>query len=107
MEHIVRTFKALSSEVRLNVNLDVVLTVLANNCYRWLSRQLRGFSKAEPKKIFRKFVDTPGTIRITDNEIKVILERRSHNPVIAQAKLDGEQCQIPWLDNKILRIEFK
>ena len=35
----------LASEVRLNVDLDVALTVLANGCYRWLGRQLRGFEK--------------------------------------------------------------
>ena len=30
----------LASEVRLNVDLDVTLTVIANGCYRWLARQL-------------------------------------------------------------------
>jgi hypothetical protein len=29
--------------VRLNVDLDATLTVLANGCYRWLTKQLRGF----------------------------------------------------------------
>jgi hypothetical protein len=33
----------LASEVRLNVDLDATLTVLANGCYRWLAKQLRGF----------------------------------------------------------------
>ena len=32
----------LASEVRLNVDLDAALTVLANGCYRWLAAQLRG-----------------------------------------------------------------
>ena len=35
----------LASEVRLNVDLDVALTVLANGCYRWLAHHLRGFDK--------------------------------------------------------------
>lgn len=39
----------LSSEVRLNVDLDVTLTVIANSCYRWLARQLKGFEKAKAK----------------------------------------------------------
>ena len=29
----------LASEVRLNVDLDTMLTVLANGCYRWLAKQ--------------------------------------------------------------------
>ena len=31
----------LSSEVRLNVDLDVTLTVIANSCYRWLTPPTR------------------------------------------------------------------
>ncbi len=31
----------LASEVRLNVDVDTALTVLANGCYRWLGKQLR------------------------------------------------------------------
>ena len=37
----------LSSEVRLNVDLDVTLTVIANGCYRWLASRLKGFEKAK------------------------------------------------------------
>jgi hypothetical protein len=33
----------LASEVRLNVDLDATLTVLASGCYRWLGKQLRGY----------------------------------------------------------------
>ena len=36
----------LSSEVRLNVDLDVTLTVIANSCYRWLASTLKGFNHA-------------------------------------------------------------
>ena len=39
----------LSSEVQLNVDLDTVLTVLANGCYRWLASQLHGFDQTKPK----------------------------------------------------------
>jgi len=35
----------LASEVRLNVDLDVALTVLAHGCYRWLAMRLRGDRK--------------------------------------------------------------
>ena len=40
----------LASEVRLNVDLDVALTVLAHGCYRWLAQRLRGFDKLKPKQ---------------------------------------------------------
>ena len=43
----------LASEVRLNVDLDTALTVIANGCYRWLASRLKGFEKAAPKQLFR------------------------------------------------------
>lgn len=43
----------LSSEVRLNVDLDTVMTVLANGCYRWLASQLKGFDHSKPKALYR------------------------------------------------------
>jgi hypothetical protein len=36
----------LASEVRLNVDLDVALTVIANGCYRWLADKLHGTLQA-------------------------------------------------------------
>jgi hypothetical protein len=48
----------LASEVRLNVDGDVALTVLAHGCYRWLATRLHGFDKAKPKQLYRKFVET-------------------------------------------------
>jgi hypothetical protein len=38
------------------------MTVLANGCYRWLAKQLRGFDTAAPKQLYRKFVETGGVV---------------------------------------------
>src|SRR5512135_2059993 len=54
----------LASEVRLNVDLDATLTVIANGCYRWLASRLGGFAKADPKQLYRRFVETAGTVTI-------------------------------------------
>jgi len=97
----------LASEVRLNVNTDVVMTVLANNCYRWLSGKLKGCGKMEPKQLYRKFVETGGHVSVSAEDIIVSLDRRSHNPIIAQAGLDKNPLKIPWLQGKKLRFAFK
>lgn len=96
----------LSSEVRLNVMTDIVLTVLANGCYRWLSQHLKGCGKMEPKQLYRKFVETGGRIAINENELLVRLDRRAHNPVIAQAHLDQDCQPISWLGNKRIRFAY-
>jgi hypothetical protein len=96
---------SLSSEVRLNVDLDVTLTVIANGCYRWLARQLKGFEKAKPKQIYRKFVETGGQIEVVSNRrLRVTFARRRHNPILREAALDKDCPAIPWLKN--FRVEF-
>ena len=97
----------LASEVRLNVNTDVAMTMLANGCYRWLSQRLKGCQRMEPKQLYRKFVETGGHLTIHRGELVVTFDRRSHNPVIAQAQLEQDAKPIPWLQNKRIRFEFK
>lgn len=96
----------LSSEVRLNVDLDVTLTVIANGCYCWLARQLKGFDKAKPKQLYRKFVETAGQIEVVSpRRLRIRFDRRSHNPILREAALDQDCPPIPWLKN--CRIEFQ
>ena len=96
----------LSSEVRLNVNLDVALTLIANGCHRWLAKRLKGCEKMEPKRLYGKFVETGGSVQIEGNRIVVTLDRRAHNPIIRQAQLDSAPVAIPWLNGKKLRLNF-
>lgn len=96
----------LSSEVRLNVDLDVTLTVIANSCYRWLARQLKGFEKAKAKQLSRKFVETSGEIELRPQQVlRVTFDRRCHNPILREAAIDKAQRPIPWLQGH--RVEFR
>jgi hypothetical protein len=90
----------LASEVRLNVDLDVALTVLANGCYRWLANRLKGFDRSDPKQVYRKFVETAGEVKIQSDRIDVRLDRRCHNPILREAALDRQCPPIPWLGNR-------
>lgn len=95
----------LSSEVRLNVDLDVTLTVIANSCYRWLASRLKGFEHAKPKQLSRKFIETSGEIEVMPHRIlRVLFDRRCHNPILREAALDKTARPIPWL--KGYRLEF-
>ncbi len=95
----------LSSEVRLNVDLDVTLTVIANGCYHWLAHQLKGFEQAKPKQLYRKFIETGGLVEVTPGRrLLVTFDRRSHNPILREAALDQDPSPIPWLRG--YRVEF-
>jgi hypothetical protein len=89
----------LASEVRLNVDLDAMLTVLANGCYRWLAKQLHGFETAAPKQLYRHFVETSGVIELEHELIVVCFDKRSHNPILREAALDQPRQPIPWLQH--------
>jgi hypothetical protein len=94
-----------SSEVRLNVDLDVTLTVIANSCYRWLAGALKGFDHAKPKQLSRKFIETGGEIEVLPNRtLRIKFDRRCHNPILREAELDKDCPPIPWLGG--YRIEF-
>lgn len=90
----------LASEVRLNVDLDAALAVLANGCYRWLARQLHGFDKTAPKKVYRKFVETGGQVEVESDRMVVRFDKRSHNPILREAELDKGCPPIPWLGDR-------
>lgn len=94
----------LASEVRLNVDLDVALTVLANGCYRWLAHQLHGFDTSAPKQVYRKFVETGGQVEVQSDRLVVQFDKRSHNPILREAELDKECPPIPWLGDR--RVSF-
>ncbi len=94
----------LASTVRLNVDLDVALTVIANGCYRWLASKLKGFDKSKPKDLYRKFVETAGEVSLTPERITIHFDRRAHNPILREAALDTTTPPIPWLGNR--RLEF-
>ena len=96
----------LASEVRLNVDLDATLTVLANGCYRWLAKQLHGFDTAAPKQLFRKFVETSGTVEIEQDRIVVRFDKRCHNPILREAALDQPNQKIPWLQNLPVSFQY-
>jgi hypothetical protein len=96
----------LASEVRLNVDLDTALTVLANGCYRWLGRQLHGFEKASPKQLYRRFVETSGLVEVEEGRVVVRFDQRSHNPILREAALDRQGLPVPWLQNHVVTFVY-
>ncbi len=98
----------LSSEVRLNVDLDVPLTVIANGCYRWLASRLRGFENSKPKQISRKLVETSGGVTVLPNRtLQVTFDRRTHNPILREAALTKNHTKIPWLNGYRIDFDFR
>jgi len=97
---------ALSSAVRLKVDMDVALSVVASGCYRWLAGQLRGFEMATAQRIWDVFLERPGTIHVTDEEIILRVRRFSRAPVLLESEVSRNHVPVPWLGNRTVRLEI-
>jgi hypothetical protein len=95
---------ALSSAVPLNVDLDVVLSVLAGAVCASLRRRLTGYQAATPDTLQRRFLSTGGVIINRTDTIVVRLKRRTYSPVLRQA--DIPEVSVPWWHGRRLRFEF-
>ena len=97
---------ALSSGLPLNVDLDTTLTVIAGNLYRLLARQLPRYEHATPDRLWRHFLDSTGTLHISNDALTVDLRTRTYHPVLIDAGLADQTTPIPWLDGRQLRFRF-
>jgi hypothetical protein len=98
---------ALSSAVALNVDFDVLLSVIASGIYRILARSLRGYEAARARQVFRRFLDTTARVVVDRREVLVLLPRRAHNPIMIDAGLIGSATSIPWWGGRRLRLEIR
>src|SRR5438132_7281266 len=96
---------ALSSTVNLNVDLDIMLCVLAQALLAALRARLPGYASVTPDTLQRRFLETPGQIITTDDTITVRLERRAFSPVLRSADLPPA-TPIPWWGGRSIRYEF-
>jgi hypothetical protein len=107
LAEIIRAFHtdALSSTVNLNVDLDVMLAVLAQALLAAVRNRLPGYAAATPDTIQRRFLETPGQILTTGDAVTIRLERRAYSPVLRQADLPPTTT-VPWWGNRTLRYEL-
>ncbi len=108
LAEIIRAFclDALSGAVNLNVDLDVVLCVLAQALTAAFRLRLPGtYAAATPDTGQRRFLDTPGEILTTADTIIVKLNRRAYAPVLRSAALPADTT-VPWWEGRRLRFDF-
>src|SRR5713101_6630804 len=98
---------SLSSAVALNVDFDVLLTVIASGIYRALAQELRGYEHAQGRQVFRRFLDTSARVTVSAKDILVNLPRRAHNPVLIDSGLLDKATTVPWWGGRKLRFEIR
>ena len=108
LAEIIRSFcaDALSSAVNLNVDLDIMLCVLAQALLAAFRTRLgAGYATATPDTLQRRFLDSSGTITVNGDQITVRIDRRAYSPVLRQARLPPDTT-VPWWHGRSLHFEF-
>jgi hypothetical protein len=96
---------ALAGAVPLNVDLDVVLSVLAQTVCAALRRRLPGYHAATPDTLQRRFLSTGGIIEHHRGQTTIRLARRTYSPILRQADLP-ETITVPWWNGRTLRYQY-
>jgi transposase-like protein len=108
LAEIIRSFcaDALSSTVNLNVDLDIMLAVLAQALLAAFRTRLGpGYHAATPDTLQRRFLDSSGTITSNNDTITVRIDRRAYSPALRQATLPPDTT-VPWWHGRRLHFEF-
>ena len=97
---------ALSSPIMVRIFFDLLLSVTASFLYSRFARDLPRFEKSLAPEIFRRFIDMPGTVRFDGRGFEVRIRKRAHTPILLGVKKLQEPLEVPWLDQRQLRMVF-
>jgi transposase len=98
---------ALCSAITIQVDLDVMLTLIANALYRHLAKQLVGFETSQPKQIFRRFLNTPARVTVTPEEVRIKIRRLAHHPILLDSGILKATPVVPWWEGRTLHLEVR
>jgi Helix-turn-helix domain len=96
---------ALCSTVPLNIELDVVLSLLASALCAALRRRLPGYHAATPDTLQRRFLQTNGVILNDKDTITARVNLRAYSPVLRAADIPQETT-VPWWGGRRLRLQY-
>jgi transposase len=97
---------ALSSPLMVRIHFDILWTVVADTLYHIFAQDLRRFENEKANTLFRKFINMPGQIVYNRKEFTIKIRKRAHTPVLLGVENLQQEFNVPWLDNKLVRIEW-
>jgi len=97
---------ALPSTLGVKRDFDVIMTQIASGLYKMLGKQIWGFGKAKPTKIYEKIVKGGRDIEISDDKILVKLTKKKYTPLLRDAEFMKKEIRAEWLGNRKIEFEF-
>ena len=97
---------ALSSPLMIRIHFDILWTVIADTLYHRFSQDLPRFENARADSVFRHFVNMPGQVIFDGKGFIIKIRKRAHTPILLGVERLQESINVPWLDNRPLKIEW-
>lgn len=97
---------ALSSPLMIRIHFDIFWTVIADTLYKKFSQDLPRFKKERANTLFRRFIDMPGQLIYDGKDFVLKIRKRAHTPILLGVKKLTEGFRVPWLDNRLFRVEW-
>ena len=89
-----------SSSMVIKVDFDFVISILAHNIYRLFALSLDRYQHLSDERIYEKFIDNNGEIRIDSSEIRIDLKKKRELPLLIDSTKKSNDIKYFWLDNK-------
>lgn len=84
-----------------------MLTLTANAPYRRLAQALVGFETAHPKQVFRRFLNAPAQVSVSETDVRVRIRRRAHHLILPASGVPEAEPTVPWWDGRRLHLEIR
>ena len=88
------------------LRIDILWTIIADTIYHRFAQDLPRFERERADTLFRHFVNMPGQVAYDGQKFVVKIRKRSHTPILLGVDCLQENVNVPWLENKPLRIEW-
>jgi hypothetical protein len=96
---------ALSSSLMVRIHFDILWTMIADTLYHRFAKDLPRFEHEKANTIFKRFINMPGKVSYDGKQFTIKIRKRAHTPILMRQKLtDG--IRVPWLDNRIVRVQW-
>ena len=98
---------ALSSPILIKVHFDVLMTMMADTVYTMLARHLRGFEECDAPTLYRHFIQSKGTIEVSQGKVNLFYPRRAHNPILRSVPWHQFPRALPGFNHAELALHFE
>jgi transposase len=97
---------ALSSPLMIRIHFDIIWTIIADTFYHRLAQDLPRFERERANSIFRKFINIPGQVVYDGDKFMIKIRKRAHTPILLGMEKLQNGFSVPWLNNKLVKIEW-